>query len=180
MSDMAINIAVQPGFKAFAWAGLLMFVLPVLITAVAVLLGARSLAPGALAGVAVTGLLLFAGMAWWMWRTEIVLADDYLRISAGLYAKQVPRSVIDWQNSHRVDLSRWPEFKPALRTNGIGLPGYQVGSFRLNNGARAFLVLTGEPIVYVALQRGEGLLLSVEAGSALFRELGEAQGGASP
>lgn len=171
MGDMVMNIAVHPGSKAFIWAGLLFVVLPVLITAVALQLGARSLASGPLAGVALTGLLLFVGVGWWMWRTQIVLDDEYLRISAGLYSKQVPRSAIDWQNSHVVDFSRRPEFRPGLRTNGVGLPGYQVGWFRLKNGTRAFLVLTGGTTVYLALQRGEGLLLSIDPQSALLERL---------
>ena len=168
-----MNFAVQPGLKAYIWACLFMIVLPVVITAAALLLGARSLAPGLLAGIALTGALLCAVTGWMMWRTEIVLEQNYLRITAGFYARQVPHSSIDLSSSEIVDFAARTELEPGLRTNGVGLPGYRVGWYRLKNGDRAFVVLTGGRVMYLPLRRGESLLLSINRPSVFREQLGQ-------
>jgi hypothetical protein len=62
-----------------------------------------------------------------------------------------------------VDFSSDPGYGLAVRTNGVGLPGYKGGWFRLQNGQRALVFYTGSPkAVYLTTQREYSLLLSVE------------------
>jgi hypothetical protein len=61
-----------------------------------------------------------------------------------------------------------------LRTNGIGLPGYQVGWFRLKNGETALLYVTDESTVtYLPTTEHDVLLLSVENAEAFLQALRE-------
>ena len=57
-----------------------------------------------------------------------------------------------------------PHLRPRLRTNGMSVPGYHVGRFRLRNGSQAFATLTAmdREVVYVPLRDGTAVLLSVE------------------
>ena len=170
MGDMIVNIAVQPGIKAYLWGFLLVAVLPVLVT-VGVLLSVKMLPLGPIVGIALTSLVLFGLIALLMTRNEIIFDDDTLRIRAGFYSHSVSRTAIDWQQSRIVDFKRQSDLKPGLRVNGIGLPGYQAGWFKLANGSRAFVLLTQGQTVYLALKQGEGLLLSVDRDFALLSEL---------
>ena len=60
-----------------------------------------------------------------------------------------------------VNLIHESEFKPSIRTNGIGLPGYQEGWFNLNNGRQGLLFVTDRSqVVYIPTKQGYALLLS--------------------
>ena len=53
------------------------------------------------------------------------------------------------------------ELKPARRTNGIGLPGYSEGWFKLANGERALLFVSDKVnVVYIPTREGYSVLLS--------------------
>ena len=59
-----------------------------------------------------------------------------------------------------------------LGTNGIGLPGYQVGRFRLKNGEKALLYVTDESTgTYLPTTERDVLLLSVESAEAFLQAL---------
>ena len=59
-----------------------------------------------------------------------------------------------------------------IRTNGLGLPGYALGHFRLNNGRRARLALTTRSsVAYVPFDRRAALLLSVDQGEKFVAAL---------
>ena len=61
-----------------------------------------------------------------------------------------------------MDLSAEPEYKPKWRTNGTGLPGYQSGWFKLQNGQKALLfVADSRRVVFIPVRSGYSLLLSV-------------------
>ena len=78
-------------------------------------------------------------------------------------------------------LSGDSEFKPIRRTNGIGLPGYSAGWFKLANGEKALLFVTDRgKVVYMPTTDGYSVLLSTvnpeEFLESLNKEWGDHQG----
>jgi hypothetical protein len=68
------------------------------------------------------------------------------------------------EEARRVDLRGVSEYRLRIRTNGVGLPGYRAGWFRLRSGEKALVFVTDlEQLVYVPTREGYSVLLSVVA-----------------
>lgn len=84
-----------------------------------------------------------------------------LRLRGDWYGRLIPGGEIRGDASRRVDFASDPGLLPRRRTLGTGLPGYQAGWFRLQNGERALVYLTDRShAVYVPTTSGYSLLLS--------------------
>jgi hypothetical protein len=89
------------------------------------------------------------------------VSPEGLRLRGDVYARFIPRHELRPREAVRVDWSAQPGLRPGMRTLGTGLPGYQAGWFRLENGEKALLYLTDrERAVYIPTTRGHGILLS--------------------
>jgi len=91
------------------------------------------------------------------------VAPEGLRIRGDFfYGRRIAASELELEQAYTLDLTKATEYKPARRTNGAGLPGYQAGWFRLANGEKA-LVFVGDPkhVVRIPVRSGYTLLLSV-------------------
>ena len=94
---------------------------------------------------------------------QFQVSHEGLRIRGDIYGRMVPAVSLISAESKQVDLRRDTSYRPTLRTNGIGLPGYRSGWFRLRNGEKALLFLTdASRVVYIPTRNGYSLLLSVE------------------
>ena len=116
----------------------------------------------ALGLLAVSGLLayfLYGGL-----RGTATIGVDALRLNVPVYGRSVPTASIDKSGVRVITFGSSPQLRPRLRTNGMSVPGYHVGRFRLRNGSRAFATLTAmdRDVVYVPLVDGTSVLLSVE------------------
>jgi len=60
-----------------------------------------------------------------------------------------------------VDLSLNREYLPVMRTFGIGLPGWKVGWYKLENGGQAYLAITSTTgkVVVFKLRNGKYVIL---------------------
>ena len=107
-------------------------------------------------------LLLFGFFALSSRATRFELSPEGLAIRRTLYGRTVPWPSLDVARARVVSLRDAPELQPTLRTNGLGLPGYQAGWFRLRREGRGLLFVT-DPTRVVALPTRDGytLLLSV-------------------
>ncbi len=171
MSEIAINLAVAPAMKTFIWAFVFVVVIPVLITSGAVYVANKGAMFSITSSVMLLSIVLFGAFIYFLLRNEITLDTHALTVKAAFYERSVNRSDIVWKNCRLVDVAREPGLVPEIRVNGIGLPGYRAGRFRLANGTRAFLLTTHGPLVYVSVRGGEGLLLSVAESSPLFEQI---------
>lgn len=135
--------------RARAWLGLLAFVLPVAILAVALVVAVR--AEPALSGdvaLAVFALVaLPSGLLWWwlerrVGRVGVALGEERLRIECGFGRGEYALAALAAHGLREIDFARQPEYRPRLRTWGIGLPGLSSGWFRLRNGDKALCILT--------------------------------------
>ena len=70
-----------------------------------------------------------------------------------------------------------PITAPRWKTNGVGLPGYQAGWFRLRRGGKALLFVTDRTrVVFVPTNEGYSVLLSVPDPDVFLRTLRAAAG----
>jgi hypothetical protein len=110
--------------------------------------------------IAVIGLFIFIGYSSKNVRFE--LNDRGLKIGPALYGRLIPRGEIAADGVRVINLDLDPEYKPRVRTNGIGLPGYAEGWFKLQNKEKALLFLTDRSrVVYIPTHKGYSVLLSI-------------------
>jgi hypothetical protein len=107
-------------------------------------------------------LLLFGHIAYSARQTTFEVSAAGLHISRNLYGRLIPLSELELDQARLINPSVETGFKLKWRTNGIGMPGYMAGWFKLQNGARALAFLTTQNnMVYIPTQKGYCLLLSV-------------------
>jgi hypothetical protein len=93
--------------------------------------------------------------------TKFVISERGLRIKGCLYGRRVPKDSLITEDIQIVDLLHADTYRPTKRTNGVGLPGYLEGWFRLNTGEKALLFLTEKTrVVYIPTKGGYSVLLS--------------------
>ena len=116
------------------------------------------------------GLLVFVGYS--ARNTRFEVGSQGLRIRGGIYGRFIPREEIAGEKVKVIDLKASPEYRPRIRWNGIGLPGYAEGWFKLRNGEKALLFVTDySRVVYVPTERGYSVLLSVREAEEFCRAM---------
>jgi len=89
------------------------------------------------------------------------ISPEGLRIRADIYGRMIPGPSLVKEAAQRIKLDRSSDFRPRWRTNGLGLPGYQAGWFKLANGEKALLFLSDRSrAVYIPTREGYALILS--------------------
>jgi len=90
-----------------------------------------------------------------------VVNDEGLSIKGGLYARSIPRADIVSEEVRVINLDSETDYKPKRRTNGIGLPGYAAGWFKLRNEEKALVFLTDRSrVVYIPTNKDYSVMLS--------------------
>lgn len=98
--------------------------------------------------------------------------NDSALVITGEYAQNLPLENLDLAKAQVVNLAERSDLSPSLRTNGVGLPGYQAGWFNLQNGQKALLYLTSrDHVVYLPTNEGYSLLLSAADSGGLLDSL---------
>ena len=118
--------------------------------------------------------LVLAVLALAMKRRSVELHDGLLDIRAAMYRKRVASAELDLQRARIVDLDERTELRPAVKTNGMSLPGFHAGHFRLREKlGKAFCLLTDRRrVLWLPLRDGKGqLLLSLQQPQALLDAL---------
>ncbi len=93
--------------------------------------------------------------------SRLEVSPGSLRIRVPFYGRTLPIHELDLSRARVVDLSIETGLRPRIRTNGIGLPGYSVGWFRLKDKQKALAALTGrQNVVHIPTSGGYCLLLS--------------------
>lgn len=87
-------------------------------------------------------LAIFGYISWSSRNTQFEVTDTDVRISGTLYGRTIPLSSIIPESIQRVDLNNDSPFALSWRQNGVGLPGFKVGWYRLRNGERALVYIT--------------------------------------
>ena len=104
--------------------------------------------------------------------TKFVITDDGLRIERALYGRNISKDSLVTQDVRIINLLEETTYGPRIRTNGVGLPGYLQGWFRLKNREKALLFLTNRAqVVYIPTKDGYSVMLSVAEPKVFLREV---------
>lgn len=128
-------------------------------------------------GIAIFLLLLvalFGFIGYWARNTKFELTDEGLQIRGGIYRRFIPKSSLFIEGAKILDLNAEGEYQPKLRTNGIGLPGYNAGWFKLKNGSKALLFVTNpSKVIYIPSKEKYSVLLSTSRPEEFLALMGE-------
>ena len=125
---------------------------------------------GTLAAIAVAALLVGV-IVWAIRRRSLDLSESALTIKAGFYSRSINRASLRLESAKVASLFEDRALAPRWRTNGIRVPGFQAGWFRLVNGDKALVLLTDpRTVTYVPTLEGFSLLIST---SELLPALGK-------
>lgn len=135
--------------------------------------GGSPLGFAGITGLIVLGMLVLSFYIGYSARnTKFIVSPEGLRITGTLYGRLIPRDQLQLPLAKLLDLNVNTEYRPSWRTNGIGLPGYGAGWFKLKNGEKALLFLTDKNrVAYIPTTRGFSLLLSVSNPDQLINAL---------
>lgn len=116
--------------------------------------------------------VLTAVLSWAFFRRRIRLDGTTLEVVSTFYRKRVAVEALQLERARVVDLAEHGSFKPTLKTNGYGMPGFQSGHYRLRDRSKAFCLLTdASRVLYLPLRDGSALLISPEQPRALLEAL---------
>lgn len=122
--------------------------------------------------------VLFAWLGFSSQNSAVSVDAAGLRIRTAMYGRTIPLDQLDLGRATTVDLRQQTDYKPSMRTNGAGLPGFSSGWHRLANGEKALLVVTArDRVAYIPTYDGYSLLLSVTEPDRLIRRLRAGPGG---
>jgi len=94
--------------------------------------------------------------------------------NAIFYGRTIRKDEIAIDGARIINLNEEPAYKPALRTNGIGLPGFQSGWFRLKNKEKALLFVTDyQKVLYLPTTKDYSLLISVTDPETMLEKMKE-------
>lgn len=105
--------------------------------------------------------LMFVWSAWGASHSSIKIANDAITVRIPLYGRVISIASVNAERARVLSVSESEEVKGATRTNGIGLPGYTAGWFKLPNGTRALLSVTQGRVLFIPTTEGYSLWLSV-------------------
>lgn len=92
---------------------------------------------------------------------KFIVSEQDLKITYPFYGRSFRFQELKIEEARLVNISKEPEFKPVWRLNGVGLPGFGGGWFKLKNKKKALLFLSDQRhAVYLPTTRGYVLLMS--------------------
>ncbi len=109
-----------------------------------------------------------------MKRRSVQLRNGVLDVRGAIYRRQVAVGELDLTRARIVDLAERTDLRPALKTNGMSLPGFHVGHFRLREKlGKAFCLITDRRrVLWLPARDGKSqLLLSLQQPQALLDAL---------
>ncbi len=116
--------------------------------------------------------VLAAALTWAYTRRRIVLHEDALEVQSTFYRKRVPVSDMRLDEARIVDFAEHGRYKPSIKTNGYGVPGFQSGHYRMADRSKAFCLITDSSrVLHLPLRDGSALVISPERPRALLDAL---------
>lgn len=103
-------------------------------------------------------------------RRTVEVTSTELVVKSAFYTAKISTSSIG-PNLAIVNAENFPGGGIAMRSNGIGLPNYQVGWFSLKNGRSVFLAYTGGNALYIPTNTKFDLVLDVIDANTLLNKL---------
>ena len=125
------------------------------------------------------GLLALFGFLWYSMRhTTFEVSAEGVRIRGDIYGRTIPLDQLQLEKAKVYNMAEDRDHSLSWRTNGVGMPGYASGWFRLKNGEKALVFLTSrQRVLYVPTSEDYALVVSPKDTDALLQALREAKGG---
>ena len=174
--DNPRELQLQPATsRTRAWLAALTIGLPLILVGAAVVLGPQIDSPEVLAYAAPFVVLMFFVIDRALRRHRLTLdAAGGLDLTTTFYRQRLSLGELCIDRARVVDLAERTEFTPLLKTNGLSLPGFQSGWFRLRDRSKAFVAIAGgQRVVWLPTTRGFVLLLQPHQPQALLGRLRE-------
>ena len=131
-----------------------------------------------IAALLLAGLALIVALAAGSRRGAVEVSAEGLRLRVPMYGRTIPWTSLELGAARVVDLTAERDHGLKWRTNGIGLPRYNVGWFKLRNGDRALAAVTDpQRVLMVPTREGFTLLVSVDDPQRLVESLRRHAGG---
>lgn len=125
--------------------------------------------------------VIIAGAGWIVYtsrHTTLHVSAAGLTIKGGFYGRTIPLAALDTAHARIIRFDTNPDLAPRGRTNGIGMPGYTSGWFKLANGEKALLFMTRRTsLVHVPTKEGYSVIVSIESAQAFIDALRQAAAG---
>lgn len=129
-----------------------------------------------LVAILVVLIALFGWIIYSARNTAVHVEPEGLRISGTLYGRRIPLASLRLGEARQLNLGRDTDHQLKWRTNGIGLPGYKAGWFRLKNGEKALAFITDpHRVLYIPTDDGYSLLLSAQEPARILQSLGDVE-----
>jgi hypothetical protein len=125
------------------------------------------------------GLVALFGFFWYSMRhTTFEVSADGIRIRGDVYGRTISLSQLHLDKAKVYNMAGDRDHSLSWRTNGIGMPGYSSGWFRLKNGEKALVFLTSRArVLYIPTSEDYALVVSPRDTDALLQALREAKDG---
>ncbi len=104
-------------------------------------------------------------------QSSIILTDTELLFNVPVYGKRFAFSEIEVDQIQTANLSSDRGVRLFVRSNGVGVPGYQLGWFRLRDTRKALAAVTGDDVVIIPTRRGYSLVATVADPSKVANEI---------
>ena len=135
----------------------------------------------ALARQVTMGLLVatFGFFGWMYWQAnhaQLTLTADTLQLNLPLYSRTIHLGDLQLEKARVIDMQTNADVSLSWRTNGVGLPGYQLGWFALKPEGKALVAITDKwQVLLLPTTLGFSLLLSMPQAQAVLQQLNAAQ-----
>ena len=127
-----------------------------------------------IAAVLMPMLIAFSWMFYKVNDAKLIVTPNLVTVDVPFYRFSLPIEEIDLAGVRQLNWSAGAdtEFKPDLRVNGVGMPGFQLGWFRLVGQTKAFVAVTDtDNVLVIPTTKGYPILLSLEQPDTLLSHL---------
>jgi hypothetical protein len=115
--------------------------------------------------------LMFVWITWSAAHSSITIADRAVRLHIPFYGRTIPLSNINLAHARVLSLEESEEIGAVSRSNGISLPGYSAGWFKLASGGKALLAVTRGRVLFIPTTEGYSVWLSVAQPEVVLQQL---------
>jgi len=116
--------------------------------------------------------ILFGYIAYSTRHVQFILSDQSLEIKGDIYGTKLNKNALKIDQVKLINLDLDKTYQPKWRTNGVGLPGYLSGWFRLKNKEKALLFVTNtKKVVYLPTTKGYSLMMTMQKPEAFIDSL---------
>jgi hypothetical protein len=120
--------------------------------------------------------LMFVWITWSASHGSITISDQAIQLHIPFYGRTIPISSINVAHARVLSLDESAEIGAVRRSNGISLPGYSAGWFKLASGGKALLAVTRGRVLFIPTTEGYSVWLSVAQPEVVLQQLRSAGG----